>query len=108
MRSSGESNPEWASAAVVFVGVLACALTLHLHSAKVMPFTSYRGTLYGVDDGCLCEPDHQAFLYLEDNPKKWRSGFCVLRFVGGRLLQPQLALVHDEKHIDFCGKLHGI
>lgn len=84
-------------------------VTAHLHSAKVIPYTDYNGTRYGVDDGCLADPMHKAFIdYTEDNPKNWRSGFCVLRFVGGKLLQPQIALVHDEKHMDFCGELHGI
>lgn len=81
-------------------------VTAHLHSAKVIPLTDYRGTRYGVDDGCLADPNHKSFIdYTEDNPKNWRSGFCLLTFVNGRLLQPQLALVHDEKHLDFCGKL---
>jgi hypothetical protein len=84
-------------------------VTAHLHSAKIYPFTSYTGTLYGVDCGCLADVQHKAFVdYTEDSPKNWRSGFCVLNFVEGRLLQPQLALVHDEDHLDFCGELIGI
>lgn len=84
-------------------------VTAHLHSAKVMPFTDYTGTKYGVDDGCLADPQHKAFVnYTEDNPKNWRSGFCVLTFHKGRLQQPQLAIVHDDKHIDFCGRLHSV
>jgi hypothetical protein len=84
-------------------------VTAHLHSAKVMPFTDYNGTRYGVDDGCLADPQHKAFVnYTEDNPKNWRSGFCVLTFKDGKLLQPQLALVHGEKHIDYCGDLISV
>lgn len=84
-------------------------VTAHLHSAKVIPFTDYKGTRYGVDDGCLADPQHKAFVnYTEDSPKNWRSGFCVLSFRDGKLLQPQLALVHDEKHIDYCGELISV
>jgi len=83
-------------------------VTAHLHSAKVIPFTHYKATLYGVDDGCLCDPNHKSFLYAEDGVKNWRSGFCVLTFKDGRLLQPQLALVHDDKHVDFCGALVSV
>lgn len=83
-------------------------VTAHLHSAKVIPYTDYNGTRYGVDDGCLCDPSSKAFLYTEDNPLNWRSGFCVLNFRNSVLLQPQLALVHDEKHLDFCGELISI
>lgn len=81
-------------------------VTAHLHSAKVTPYTDYNGTRYGVDDGCLADPDQKAFTdYTEDNPKNWRSGFCVLTFKNGKLLQPQLAIVHDENTLDFCGDL---
>lgn len=81
-------------------------ITAHLHSAKVSPVTDYNGTRYGVDNGCLADVDHASFVnYTEDSPKDWRSGFCVLTFHEGRLLQPQLAIVHDKDSLDFCGKV---
>ena len=81
-------------------------VTGHLHSAKVTPFTDYSGTRWGVDGGCLADPEGKQFVdYTEDNPKNWRSAFAVLTFTGGKLLQPQLAIVHDENHVDFCGQL---
>ncbi len=81
-------------------------ITGHLHSAKVTPLTDYNGTRYGVDTGCLADPEHAAFVgYTEDNPKNWRSAFCVLTFHKGRLMQPELALVWDEKHVEFRGQL---
>lgn len=81
-------------------------VTGHLHSAKVTPWTDYGGTRYGVDTGCLADPDHRAFLdYTEDNPKNWRSAFGVLTFRDGKLLQPEIALVHDASHVDFRGEL---
>lgn len=81
-------------------------VTGHLHSAKVAPITDYNGTRYGVDTGCLAEPTGQQFVdYTEDAPLDWRSGFAVLTFVGGRLLQPELVLTWDEHHVQFRGEL---
>ena len=78
----------------------------HLHSSKVVPITDYNGTRYGVDAGCLADPDGQQFVdYTEDNPKNWRSGFAALTFVDGQLLMPELALVWDESHVQFRGQL---
>jgi hypothetical protein len=84
-------------------------VTGHLHSAKVTPFTDYNGTRYGVDTGCLADPDAKAFVnYTEDNPKNWRAAFGVLTFKGGKLLPPELALVWDDKHITFRGEIIGV
>lgn len=80
-------------------------VTSHLHAAKVTPFSDYNGDRWGVDTGCLAEPNGKQFEYSEDNPKNHRSAFCVLTFKDGRLLQPQLALVVDENLIDYCGQL---
>lgn len=80
--------------------------TGHLHSARVSPITDYNGTRFGVDTGCLADPDGPQFVdYTEDNPKNWRQAFGVFTFYKGRLLQPELALVHDANHIDFRGSL---
>lgn len=83
-------------------------ITGHLHSAKVTPYNDYNGQRYGVDTGCIADPWGPQFEYMEDNPRNWRSGFCVLTFHKGKLLQPQLALVHDPNHIDFCGRLYRV
>jgi hypothetical protein len=84
-------------------------VTGHLHSQKVSPFTDYRGTRYGVDTGCLADPYHPAFQgYLEDNPRDWRSGFCVLTFYNGSLLAPELVTVFDETHVQFRGAIHEV
>jgi len=72
-------------------------ITGHLHSLKVTPFTDYNGTRYGIDTGCLADPDSSAFKdYVEDNPLNWRSGFAVLTFHKGRLLQPELCIVGPD------------
>lgn len=84
-------------------------VTGHLHSAKVTPWTDYTGTRYGVDTGCLADPDAQAFVdYTEDGPKNWRSGFAVLTFVDGKLLPPELCSVWDKNHVTFRGQIQKV
>jgi hypothetical protein len=83
-------------------------VTGHDHTGKVTPFTDYRGTRYGVSLPTMADPYGPQFVdYTEDNPRNHRSGFAVLTFHKGRLLQPQLALVLDGK-IDFQGKIHEV
>ena len=81
-------------------------ITGHLHSAKVTPLSDYNGTRYGVDTGCVADVDHKAFIdYTEDNPKNWRSAFCVLTFVDGKLLCPELVLKVDNDSVEFRGRI---
>jgi hypothetical protein len=81
-------------------------VTGHLHSQKVTPWTDYTGTRYGVDTGCLADPDAQAFVdYTEDGPKNWRSGFAVLTFRNGQLLPPELVTVWDKSSVVFRGEV---
>jgi UDP-2,3-diacylglucosamine pyrophosphatase LpxH len=81
-------------------------VTGHLHSAKVAPWTDYNGTRFAVDTGCLADPDHRAFVdYTEDNPKNWLSGFGLFTFHRGKLLPPELILVHDENSVAFRGEV---
>lgn len=81
-------------------------ITGHLHSQKVMPISDYNGTRWGVDTGCLADPDARAFVdYSEDNPKSWRSGFVVLTFVAGELLPPELVTVWRPDAVTFRGSI---
>lgn len=81
-------------------------VTGHLHSPKVTPWTDYNGTRWGVDCGTLAEPDGPQFMdYTEDNPKNWRSGFAVLTFKNGELLDPELVRVRDEDTVVFRGEI---
>lgn len=69
-------------------------VTGHLHSMKVNPFTDLRDEMrFGVDAGCLADPQHDAFDYTEDAPTGWRSGFAILTFREGRLLWPDFCYV---------------
>lgn len=84
-------------------------ITGHLHSAKVTPYTDFNGTRYGVDTGCLAEPFDDAFQdYLEDGPRNWRSGFCVLTFKDGVLLYPELVLVFGPNAVQFRGEVISV
>lgn len=82
-------------------------ITGHLHSANVRGLNDYRdGTRWGVDTGCLADPAAEAFVhYTEDGPLDWRSGFAVLTFKDGVLLQPELALVFSKDSIQFRGSV---
>lgn len=94
------NNTLWAGKSMV---------TGHLHSAKVQPITDLNGTRYGVDTGCLADTFGKQFRdYSEDSPRNWRSGFAVLTFKGGQLLQPELVLAWDDKHVQWRGELHRV
>lgn len=65
----------------------------HLHKLQVTPWADYKGRRYGVDTGTLAEPYGPQFNYTEGGPVNWASGFVVLTFSGGHLLQPELCVV---------------
>jgi len=65
----------------------------HLHKLQVTPWADYRGRRYGVDTGTLAEPNGSQFNYTEAGPLNWASGFAVLTFRGGRLLEPEVCVV---------------
>jgi hypothetical protein len=67
----------------------------HLHKLQVTPFGDYRGRRYGVDTGTLAEPHGPQFHYTQAGPLNWCSGFAVLTYRDGRLLQPELVEVID-------------
>lgn len=91
------NNTMWAGKTIV---------TNHLHSGKVTPFTDYNGTRYGVDTGCLADPQGPQFVdYTEAGPLNWRSGFAVLTFHKGQLLFPELVTVFDRNHVQFRGQV---
>lgn len=80
-------------------------ITGHLHSQKVTPWSDYNGTRWGVDAGCIADPYSPQFEYLEGGPRNWRSGFVVLKFVNGQLLQPQPVRVMREGAVDYCNEV---
>lgn len=80
-------------------------VTGHLHSPKVIPWTDYNGTRYGVDCGTLAEPTSKQFDYAEEAPTNHRAAFALLTVRQGRLLMPEIIQVWDEGHVEFRGEL---
>jgi hypothetical protein len=70
-------------------------VTGHLHSLKVNGWTDLVSTKWGVDCGTLAEPFGDQFVYAENSPRNWRSGFAVLNLIDGHLLMPELCMVSD-------------
>lgn len=78
-------------------------VTGHLHRLQVTAWGDYTGRRYGVDTGCLAEPDGPQFMYLEHNPVPWASGFAVLTYRNGVLLPPELVeVVNGEAFFRSC------
>jgi hypothetical protein len=71
-------------------------VTGHLHSLKVTPWSDYTGDRYGIDTGTMSAIGGDKYIYTEDSPVNWRSGFAVLTFRNGELLPPELVQVIDE------------
>lgn len=84
-------------------------ITGHTHNLAVQPFTDYNGTRYGIQTGCLADPNGEQFMaYTEDNPKDWRSGFALLSFEEGRLMLPELIQVCGEDKFEFRGCINKV
>src|SRR5574337_737842 len=84
-------------------------VTGHLHRAGVSRHTTARGTLYGVDTGCLANCIGDQFVdYTEDGVTGWRSAFAVLTYSDGMLLPPELVEVVSDGCVAFRGRLHHV
>lgn len=84
-------------------------VTGHLHSLKVTPFSDYNGTRWGVDTGTMADCyGPQTVDYTELNPVNWRSGFVVLTFHKGKLLDPETVRVVDADRVCFRGGVHRV
>ena len=84
-------------------------VTGHTHNLAVQPITDYNGTRYGVQTGCLADPNGMQFQgYTEDNPKDWRSGFALLSWERGRLMLPELIQVCGDDEVEFRGCINQV
>ena len=84
-------------------------VTGHTHNLAVQPITDYNGTRYGIQTGCLADPNGEQFMaYTEDSPKDWRSGFALLSFERGRLMLPELIQVCGEDEFEFRGCINKV
>ncbi len=68
-------------------------VTGHTHQLEVKPYGDYRGRRYGVQTGCLTDPQGPQFEYMEAGYNSHCEGFAVLTFVDGELLIPELCQV---------------
>lgn len=82
-------------------------VTGHLHRAQVFCHNDANGMRYGVDTGCVADTDHDAFVdYTEGKAMfNWRSGFAVLTFKDGQLMQPELVLKWSDDQVQFRGSV---
>jgi hypothetical protein len=82
-------------------------VTGHLHSLKVTPWSDYTGDRYGVDTGTMSAIGGDKYIYTEDSPVNWRSGFAVLTFRDGQLMPPELVQVisEDDGLVFFRGEM---
>ncbi len=85
-------------------------VTGHQHAQKIEPYSNLTSTAYGVDCGTMAEPDweQEQFNYLEMNPVDWRSGFCVLRFIDGEIMPPELVRVISPGKVWFGVNLFNV
>lgn len=94
---ASHTNPLWAGKSIV---------TNHTHQLRVSAIPDYNGVRWGVETGCLADAYGEQFRdYTEDNVRLWQSGFAVLTFKDGQLLQPELVRVAGENVVDFRGSL---
>lgn len=82
-------------------------VTGHDHRADVVAYDDRRGRRYSVRHGMGADSCRDApFVhYLEGRKTNWQSGFAVLTFRNGQLLQPELALRVDDEHFEFRGEV---
>jgi hypothetical protein len=82
-------------------------VTGHDHRANVTPYTSYRGTHWGVRTGYMAESqtDPQFVHYLEAREPNWQPAFAVLTFIKGKLMWPELVVKHSDNEVAFRGSV---
>ena len=80
-------------------------VTGHTHQQQVSSWTNYNGTVYGIEAGTMAEAYGEQFMYANDNPRNWVSGFVVLSFAkDGRLRYPEVVRVLSEGVYEFRGE----
>ena len=82
-------------------------VTGHDHRAEVVAYDDRRGRRYAVRHGMTADScrDPQFVNYLEGRKTNWQSGFAVLTYRNGVLLQPELALRFDDDSFQFRGEI---
>lgn len=93
---AGFNNTLWAGTSIC---------TNHLHRLSVTPLTDANGRRYGVDAGMLAPfIKERRFLYIENSPVNWATGFAVMTWRDGKLLPPELCEIVRDEVAFFRGK----
>ena len=71
-------------------------ITGDTHALTAVPFTIGDRTHWGIETGMLASPEWPAFHYLNGLPVRWASGFHVLTWRDGELLQPETVRVRGN------------
>ena len=59
----------------------------------------------GVDCGTMADAYGLQFVtYMEDNPRNWRSAFCLLTIENGELHPPEIVYILGENKAAFRGQ----
>lgn len=84
-------------------------VTGHTHELGYKAHVGFKGkTHYGVKTGMLADEDQTQFDYRKGKPGfNWRSGFAVLTWVGGMLIQPEFCAVADDGNAYFRGRQYA-
>lgn len=81
-------------------------VTGHTHELGFKAHKGFKDRIhYGVKTGMLADEDQRQFDYRNGKPgMNWRSGFAVLTFVDGLLVQPEFCAVESDGRAWFRGK----
>lgn len=84
-------------------------VTGHTHELGYKAHVGFKGkTHYGVKTGMLADEDQTQFDYRKGKPGfNWRSGFAVLTWVNGMLIQPEFCAVADDGKAYFRGERYA-
>ena len=80
----------------------------HTHHQECKPYTDYTGTRLGIQLGTMADIHQDSFLYTDDSPKNWSSGWAVLTIKNNWLLQPEFVRVHSPGEYEFRGAIHTV
>lgn len=84
-------------------------ITGHTHELGFKAHVGFKERVhFGVKTGMLAEDDQPQFDYRKGKPgMNWRSGFAVLTWVDGLLLQPEFCAVESDGRAWFRGKQYA-
>jgi hypothetical protein len=78
--------------------------TGHTHRLSLCTVSNYAGSKHGIETGMLAD-DGPFSNYTLATPRDWRSGFVVVTFSDGVLLQPELVTKSGENSVCWRGKI---